>query len=169
MDQIPWFNFAKLWKKISEELTNIKKRLFFILKNSSNRKIFKWWIHDNCDLNEKFRWVGHCISNVRYSIQREISVILQNESNYDFHLIVEHLAEEFPNSDFKCSISVVLSFWNLLITDGLSINFYWKPLPNLLKQVKKWWQSSRENGEIKRATTKKQLYLYKHKYRIMKL
>ena len=43
----------------------------------------------------KFRNAAHSICNLRYREQREIPVVLYNESTYHFLLIIKELAEEF--------------------------------------------------------------------------
>ena len=56
---------------------------------------------EHCHYTGKYRGAAHSICNLRYQEQREIPVVLHNGSNYDFHLIIEELAEEF-RTDMKC-------------------------------------------------------------------
>ena len=43
----------------------------------------------------KYRVAAHSICNLRYKRQEDISVVIHNGSNYDFHLIITQLAKEF--------------------------------------------------------------------------
>ena len=49
----------------------------------------------------KLRGAAHSICNLRYKVQREIPVIIHNGSEYDYHFIIEELAEEFKGQ-FEC-------------------------------------------------------------------
>ena len=42
-----------------------------------------------------YRGAAHSIWNIRFSTRRDLPVVIHNESNYDFHLIIKELAEEF--------------------------------------------------------------------------
>ena len=54
-----------------------------------------WDIRDHCHYPGEYRGVGHDISNFKDSLPKEISIILDNGSNYDYHFIIEEIAEEF--------------------------------------------------------------------------
>ena len=47
------------------------------------------------------RGAAHSICNLRYSTQRDIPVVIHNGSNYDSHLIIKELAEEF-RTEIQC-------------------------------------------------------------------
>ena len=47
------------------------------------------------------RGAAHSICNLKYSTQRDIPVVIHNGSNYDFHLIIKELAEEF-RTEIQC-------------------------------------------------------------------
>ena len=49
----------------------------------------------------KYRGAAHSICNLRYETQREIPVVLQNGSNYDFHIIIKELAKTL-RKNMKC-------------------------------------------------------------------
>ena len=49
----------------------------------------------------KFRVAAHSICNLRYSIQKDITVFFHNCTNYDFTLIIPDLAKEF-RSQLHC-------------------------------------------------------------------
>ena len=52
-------------------------------------------VRDHDHYTGKLRGAAHSICNLRYKVQREIPVALHNGSNYDFHLVIKELAEEF--------------------------------------------------------------------------
>ena len=52
-------------------------------------------IRDHCHYPGEYRGVGHDISNFKDSLPKEISIILDNGSNYDYHFIIEEIAEKF--------------------------------------------------------------------------
>ena len=37
--------------------------------------------------------------NLKYSVPKDISVVFQNESNYDYHFIMNQLSEIFEKQD----------------------------------------------------------------------
>ena len=55
-----------------------------------NRRKFK----DHCRYTGKFRGSTHSISNLRYKVSENISIVIHNAS-YDTHFIINQLAEEF--------------------------------------------------------------------------
>ena len=80
---------------------HICKRKFCYDKNEKNKfKIYEK-VRDHDHYRGKFRGAAHSICNLRYSIQREIPIVIHNGSTYDYHLIIKELAEEFK-SDFNC-------------------------------------------------------------------
>ena len=56
---------------------------------------------DHCHYTSKYRDSAHSLCNLRYQEQRDIPVIMHNGSNYDFHLLIKDLAQEFT-SDIYC-------------------------------------------------------------------
>ena len=42
-----------------------------------------------------YRGAEHSICNLRFNVPNEISVVFYNLSNYDYHLIIKELANEF--------------------------------------------------------------------------
>ena len=48
-----------------------------------------------------YRGAAHSICNLRYSTQRDIFVVIHNGTNYDFHLIIKELNEEF-RTEIQC-------------------------------------------------------------------
>ena len=43
----------------------------------------------------------HCICDFKYSVPKKVPIVFQNESNYDHHLNIKKLAEEFKKQ-FTC-------------------------------------------------------------------
>ena len=58
-------------------------------------------VRDHCHYTEKYRGAAHKICNLMYNTSREIPVIFHNGSIYDYHFIIQGLAEEF-DGDFEC-------------------------------------------------------------------
>ena len=48
-----------------------------------------------------FRGAAHSLCILRYSTRRDIPVVIHSGSNYDFHLIIQELAEEF-RAEIQC-------------------------------------------------------------------
>ena len=55
---------------------------------------------DHCHFTGKHRSAMHSI--YRYSVPREIPIVLHNGSNYEFHLTIKQVAEKFDSNDFGC-------------------------------------------------------------------
>ena len=66
------------------------------VKSSNYRKVIH---HDH--YTGKYRGVAHSLCNLRYSTQRDIPVVIHNGSNYDSHLIIKELAEDF-RTEIQC-------------------------------------------------------------------
>ena len=49
----------------------------------------------------KYRGAAHDICNSKYRISKEISIVFDNGSNYDYHFIIKELAEELKGQ-FNC-------------------------------------------------------------------
>ena len=41
------------------------------------------------------RGAARNISNLKYSVPKQVHIVFHNRSNYDYHLIIKELAEEF--------------------------------------------------------------------------
>ena len=75
-----------------------KQKICYISKkgfstDDDNKKHHK--VRDHCHYTEKYRGVAHDIWNLRYKTPKEIHVIFQNGSTYDYHFLVNELAKEF--------------------------------------------------------------------------
>ena len=56
---------------------------------------------DHCHYTEKYRGAVHSICNSKYSVPKKIPIVFHNESNYDYHIILEELAKE-SKEQFTC-------------------------------------------------------------------
>ena len=74
-----------------------------MLKNfstdDSNKKYHK--VRDHYHYTGKYRGAANDICNLRYKIPKEIPVVFNNGSTYDYHFIIKELAEEFEG-EFEC-------------------------------------------------------------------
>ena len=67
--------------------------------NYNNKKYHK--VRDPCHYSGKYIGAAHDICNLRYKIPKEIPVVFDNGSTYDYHFIIKELAEEFE-VEFHC-------------------------------------------------------------------
>ena len=75
------------------------KKFIYNKKNKYYKNLMKVKDHDH--YTGKYRGAAHSICNLRYKTQEDISVVIHNGSNYDFHLIITELAKEF-RSEIHC-------------------------------------------------------------------
>ena len=76
--------------------------MFYYDKKQEKRfKLYKK-VRNHCHFLGKFRGVAHCICNLRSKVPQESPVKIHNGSNYDYHLIIKELTEEFRGKDFEC-------------------------------------------------------------------
>ena len=59
----------------------------------NNKKHHK--VKDHCHYTGKYRGAAHDICNLRYKIPKEILVVFDNGSTYDYHFIIKELTKEF--------------------------------------------------------------------------
>ena len=71
--------------------------------NKNKKMEFKLYkkVRDHCNFTGKFRGAAHSIFNLNYKVLQEIPVKFHNGSKYDYHFIIEELAEEFKG-EFEC-------------------------------------------------------------------
>ena len=62
-------------------------------EDAEDKKYCKVTDHFHC--TGKSRGAAHTICNLRHSKPKNIPVISQNGSNYDYHFIIKELAKEF--------------------------------------------------------------------------
>ena len=79
----------------------ICKNEFCYDKNEENKFKLYQKVRDYCHYTGKFKGAAHNICNLRYKVLREIPVVFNNGSTYDYHFIIKQLAEEFK-SQFSC-------------------------------------------------------------------
>ena len=88
-----------------EELKSYEKQLVcYICKkefstDDDNKKYQK--VRDHCHYTEKYRGVTHDLCNLRYKMSKEIPVVFDNSSTYNYHPILKELVKEFEG-EFEC-------------------------------------------------------------------
>ena len=87
--------------KKEEESYNNQKVCYICKKefDKSDKKHHK--VRDHCHYSVKYRGAAHNICNLRYKIPKEIPIIFQNGSTYDYHFIIRELVKEFEGN-FEC-------------------------------------------------------------------
>ena len=78
----------------------ICQKKFNYNKNSKYYKNLKK-VKDHDQYTGIYRRAAYSLCNFRYSTQKDIPVVIHNGSNYDFHLIIKELANEF-RSEIQC-------------------------------------------------------------------
>ena len=58
-------------------------------------------VRDHCHYTGKYRGAAHNICNLRYKVPKEIPVVFQNGSTFDYHFIIKELVKEFEGN-FEC-------------------------------------------------------------------
>ena len=58
-------------------------------------------VRDHCHYTGMYRGAAHDIYNLRYKIPKEIPVVFDNGSTYDYHFKIKELAEKFEGQ-FEC-------------------------------------------------------------------
>ena len=59
------------------------------LKDKKYRKV-----RDHCHYTGEYRGTAHSICNLKYSVPKEVPLVFDNGSNYDYRFIIIELAEE---------------------------------------------------------------------------
>ena len=80
-----------------QNVSHICKRIF--KTGDDNKKYHK--VRDHRHYAGKYRGAAHDICNLRYKIPKEIPAVFLNISTYDYHFIIQELAEEFEG-EFEC-------------------------------------------------------------------
>ena len=60
------------------------------MKEKTYRKVI-----DHCHYTREYRDDAHSMCNLEYSVPKEAPIVFRNGSNYDYHIIIKELAEEF--------------------------------------------------------------------------
>ena len=71
----------------NQKVCNICKKGFCYDKKEKNKFKLYQKVGDHCHYTGKFRGAAPSICNLRYKVQREISVKIHNGSKYDYHFI----------------------------------------------------------------------------------
>ena len=58
-------------------------------------------VRDHCHYTSKYKGAAHNVCNLRYKVPKEIPVVFQNGSTYDYHFIIKELVKEFKGN-FDC-------------------------------------------------------------------
>ena len=86
-----------LTKKEEENYNN--QKVCYICKkefDKSDKKHHK--VRDHCHYTGKYRGADHNICNLRYKIPKEIPMVFDNGSTYDYHFIIKALVKEFDGN-----------------------------------------------------------------------
>ena len=85
-----------------EKKLHRKQKLCYICKkgfSTDDKKYQK--VRDHCHYTGKYGGAAHGICNLRYKTQKQLPVVLHNGPAYDYHFIVQELAEE-SEGQFDC-------------------------------------------------------------------
>ena len=88
-----------------EEEIHRRQKNFYICKKGfntddhDNNKYYK--VKDHCHYTGNYGGAAHNICNLRYKTPKEIPVIFHNGSTYDYHFIINELAEKV-DGQFEC-------------------------------------------------------------------
>ena len=58
-------------------------------------------MRDHCYYAGEYRGDAHSICNLKYSAPKKLHIAIHNGQNYDYHLIIKKLTEEFKKQ-FTC-------------------------------------------------------------------
>ena len=87
--------------KKEEENYNNQKVCYICKKEFDKRDKKHYKVRDHCHYTGKYREAAHNICNLRYKIPKEIPIVFQNGSTYDYHFIIKELVKEFEGN-FEC-------------------------------------------------------------------
>ena len=85
-----------------EKIHHNEQEICYICKkefDKSNKKHYK--VRGHCHYTGKYRGAAHNICNLRYKMTKEIPVVFQNGSTYDYHFIIKELLKEY-DGNFEC-------------------------------------------------------------------
>ena len=85
-----------------EEINHNKQIICYICQKEfdiRHKKHHK--VRDHCHYTGKYRGAAHNICNLRYKIPKEIPIVFNNGSTYDYHFIIKELVKEFEGN-FEC-------------------------------------------------------------------
>ena len=76
--------------KMQKSFTFVKEK--FENKYLKDKKYRK--VRDHCHYTGEYRGAAHSICNLKYSVPKEVPLVFDNGSNYDYRFIIKELAEE---------------------------------------------------------------------------
>ena len=82
-----------------EKIYHNEQEICYICKKEFHKKNYK--VRDHCRYTGKYRGAAHNICNLRYKIPKEIPVVFDNGSTFDYHFIIKELVKEF-DGNFEC-------------------------------------------------------------------
>ena len=85
-----------------EEINHNKQIICFICEKEfdiRHKKHHK--VRDHCHYTGKYRGAAHNICNLKHKIRKEIPIVFNNGSTYDYHFIIKELVKEFEGN-FEC-------------------------------------------------------------------
>ena len=94
--------FSRPCANYKENKSYDKQKVWYTCKkefstDGNDKNAFKLYhkVRDNCHYTGKFRGAAHSIYNLRYKTPKEIPVVFQNGSTYNYHFIINKPAKEF--------------------------------------------------------------------------
>ena len=95
-----WFWKEKMLPLTKEELkSNQDGRNYWIFGKRILKKLAKnrncWKVRDHCHYAGKYRGAAHSTCNLKFNVPEEIPAAFHNGPNYDYHFIINTLANDF--------------------------------------------------------------------------
>ena len=84
-----------------EKIHYNEQKICYICKKEFDKSDKKHKVRDHCHYTGKYRGATHNICNLRYKIPKEIPIVFQTGSTYDYHFIIKELVKEF-DGNFEC-------------------------------------------------------------------
>ena len=87
--------------KKEEENNNNQKVCYICKKEFDTNDKENYKVIDHCHYMGKHRGAAHNMCNLRYKVPKEIPIVFDNGSLYDYHFIIKELVKEF-DGNFEC-------------------------------------------------------------------
>ena len=88
-----------LWK--AKRILYICEKFFCYDENKKSEYELYHKVRDHCHYTGKFIGAAHNICNLRYHVPKKIPIVFHHGSTYDYHFVINKLAEEFKG-EFEC-------------------------------------------------------------------
>ena len=98
-----------------QKVCYICKKEFGMDENDKNEFKLYHKVKDDCHYTGKIRGAARSICNLRYKTSKEIPVVFQNGSTYNYHFIINKLAREFYGQ-LECLGENTEKYINFLVT-----------------------------------------------------